>query len=157
MVAQLPSLPLLTVVETPNTVGANFNVGGLGVNVTISDNTMMGGTTSTTYSETTTTITSNGTMTENAGGTVITSQGCMYPMGTSDFNMAKSSISSKSFEDSKVTVAKQVIDANCLSTSQVKEIMQLMTFEENKLTIAKYAYAKTTDPSNYFQLNVFPF
>lgn len=28
-----------------------------------------------------------------------------------------------------------------------------MTFEENKLTIAKYAYTKTADPNNYFQLN----
>lgn len=144
-----------TVVETPNTVGANINVGGLGVNVTITDN-MMGGSTTTTYSQTTTTTTTTttgGTMTGNTGGTVITTQGCVYPMGTSDFNAAKASISSKSFEDSKVTVAKQVIDANCLSTRQVKEIMQLMTFEENKLTIAKYAYTKTTDPNNYFQLN----
>lgn len=142
-----------TVVETPNTVGANVNVGGLGLNVTITDNMMMGGSTTTTYSQTTTTTTTGGTMTGNTGGTVITTQGCAYPMGTSDFNTAKSSISSKSFEDSKVTVAKQVIDANCLSTRQVKEIMELMTFEENKLTIAKYAYTKTTDPNNYFQLN----
>lgn len=143
-----------TVVETPNTVGANINVGGLGVNVTITDN-MMGGSTTTTYTQTTTTTTtiSGGTMAGNMGGTVITTQGCVYPMGASDFNAAKASISSKSFEDSKVTVAKQVIDANCLSTRQVKEIMQLMTFEENKLTIAKYAYTKTTDPNNYFQLN----
>lgn len=73
----------------------------------------------------------------------------MYPMGTSDFNMAKSSISSKSSEDSKVTVAKQVIYANCLSTRQVKQIMQLITFEENKLTIGKYAYAKTTESRNF--------
>ncbi len=143
-----------TVVETPNTVGTNINVGGLGVNVTITDN-MMGGSTTTTYSQTTTTTTiiTEGNMTGNMGGTVVTTQGCVYPMGTSDFNAAKTSISSKSFEDSKVTVAKQVIDANCLSTRQVKEIMQLMTFEENKLTIAKYAYNKTTDPNNYFQLN----
>lgn len=100
-----------TVVETPNTVGADVNVGGLGVNVTITDN-MMGGSITTTYSQTTTTTTTGGTMTGNTDGSVITTQGCVYPMGNSDFNTAKSSINSKSFEDSKVTVAKQVIDAN---------------------------------------------
>jgi hypothetical protein len=141
-----------TTTGTPNTVGASVNIGGIGMNVTINDGTgtmMSNGTTTTTYS-TTTTTTSN---TANNNQTFTNTQGCIYPMNAGDFSAAKSSISSKSFEDSKVTIAKQVIDANCLSVSQIKNMMELMTFEENKLTIAKYAYTKSTDPNNYYLLN----
>lgn len=77
----------------------------------------------------------------------------MYPMNSTDFAKAKESVKSKSFEDSKLTVAKQILNTNCLSSLQVKEIMQQFTYEETKLDWAKFAWGKTTDRSNYFQLN----
>lgn len=132
-----------------NVVGATVDVGGVGMNVVITDNTggMTTGTTTTTYSTTTTTTTTGGTT-----GQVIT-EGCVYPMTSGDFNSAKGSISSKSFEDSKLTTAKQIVDANCLTSQQVKEIMGLFSFEESKLDFAKYAYNKVTDPNNYYKIN----
>jgi hypothetical protein len=137
-----------TTVSDPNVVSGNVNVNGINMNVTISDPYMTGSsTTTTTYSSTTT-----GTTVDNSGTTYV-QEGCMYPMGSNDFSSAKSSISSKSFEDSKLTVAKQIIDANCVSSQQVKEIMLLFSFEETRLDFAKYAYHKVTDPNNYYKLN----
>lgn len=128
-------------------VNVGMNVGGVGVGISVSG-TGMGGTTTTT-SQTTTTTT--------GGTTVVDTQqpaaGCMYPMGSGDFASAKSSVQSKSFEDSKLTVAKQILNTNCMSSAQVKEIMQLFSFEETKLDWAKFAYGRTTDPNNYFKLN----
>ena len=84
--------------------------------------------------------------------------GCDNPMTTDRFAKAKSSIGSKTFEDSKMTVAKQVLKANCLLVSQVKEIMQLFTYEDDKLDFAIEAYPKTYDIDNYYELNdVFTF
>jgi len=80
------------------------------------------------------------------------------PMTTERFATAKSSISSKSFEDSKLTVAKQVMNANCLVVSQVKQIMEIFDFESTKLEFAKAAYSRTYDIDNYYELNdVFDF
>lgn len=79
--------------------------------------------------------------------------GCAVPMSPGDFESMKGSINSKSFEDSKLTLAKQVINSNCLLSSQVREIMQLFTFEENKLDFAKYAYGRTYDIGNYYKVN----
>lgn len=79
--------------------------------------------------------------------------GCALPMSDADFNEAKKSISSKSFEDSKLAVAKQITSVNCLLASQVKEIMMLFSFEDSKLQFAKYAYAYTYDIGNYFKVN----
>jgi hypothetical protein len=79
--------------------------------------------------------------------------GCPYPMQQNAFSAAKNSIMRQAFEDSKLTVAKQVINSNCLLTSQVREIVQLFAFEESKLDFAKYAYGYTLDINNYFTIN----
>jgi hypothetical protein len=79
--------------------------------------------------------------------------GCPWPMTPGDFSDAKVSISSKSFEDSKLTIAKQIIQTNCLLCNQVKEIMLLFSFESTRLEFAKYAYAYTLDLRNYYKLN----
>ncbi len=79
--------------------------------------------------------------------------GCPRPMSQSDFYQAKTSISSKSFEDSKLTIAKQIIQSNCLLSSQVKEIMLIFTFEDTRLEFAKFAYTYTLDLGNYYKVN----
>lgn len=79
--------------------------------------------------------------------------GCPWPMSRDEFMNVKNSISSKSFEDSKLTIAKQVINSNCLLCSQVKEIMLLFTYEDTRLELAKHAYGYTYDIGNYYQLN----
>lgn len=84
--------------------------------------------------------------------------GCDYPMSQQSFNAAKNSVASKTFDDSKVTVAKQVIKNNCMLTSQVKSLINLLTFENDKLELAKFAYQYTYDKGNYYQINeVFDF
>ena len=79
--------------------------------------------------------------------------GCDNPMTEDRFAKAKNSIASKTFEDSKMTVAKQVLRANCLLVSQVKDIMKLFTYEDDKLDFAIEAYSKTFDIDNYYELN----
>lgn len=79
--------------------------------------------------------------------------GCDYPMNEADFSGAKNSISSKSFEDSKLTVAKQITGSNCLLAEQVGEVMRLFSFEDSKLEFAKYAHKYTFDQGNYFKVN----
>ena len=76
-----------------------------------------------------------------------------YLISESSFQGAVRSISSQTFEDSKMTVAKQILSSQCLTTSQVKEIMGLLTFEASKLDWAKSAYDRTYDIGNYWMLN----
>ena len=65
----------------------------------------------------------------------------------------KSSINSKTFEESKMTIAKQILNNNCLLSGQVREIMLLFTFEDSRLDFAKYAYGRTYDIGNYYKVN----
>lgn len=147
-----------------------------------STTTTNGGTTETTTNVnwtgndpgTTTTTTTTGMNTDvnwtgNEAGTTTTTTGmnadfsntevspntsaCFYEMDATNFASAKKSISSKSFADSKMTVAKQIADNNCLSAQQIKEIANLFDFEDDKLVFAKYAYNRCVDQNNYFKVN----
>jgi hypothetical protein len=80
-------------------------------------------------------------------------RGCQRPMSPQSFEAALASISSKSFESSKLTIAKQIAASNCLLCKQVKEIMKLFSFESNRLDFARFAYKYTWDINNYFLLN----
>lgn len=142
------------------------NVGGVGININVNDN--MGGMSNSNTTVTSQTITTSSsssssdnytqqnTTSKNGGTTtqMATHTGaCSSPMSASAFNDAKSSISSKSFDETRLKVAKQIIDNNCLSSNQVKEIMLLFSFEETRLDLAKHAYSHTFDPNNYYKLN----
>lgn len=167
--------------NTNANVGINMNGMGVGINVNITDNMGdMGGSSNTTVTSQTITTSSSGYQNNNntniqASGNNSTNAGkntsgkgnrsnnalpgysgpvgCAMPMGNTEFGKVKLSISEKSFEDSKLKIAKQVIDNNCLLSSQVKEIMLLFSFEQTRLDLAKYAYGHTYDIGNYYQLN----
>lgn len=74
-------------------------------------------------------------------------------MGQQEFSDLKDQLRKEWFENNRLGSVKFIIDKNNFTTQQVKELMLLFTFENNKLEIAKYAFSKTVDPGNYYQLN----
>ncbi len=92
------------------------------------------------------------------GNTNNTSTNCRVIMPNSNFLPAKKQIETKKFDETRLEVAKQITQANCLTSDQIKEIASLMTFESNRLTYAKFAYSYCADKRNYFKVNdVFTF
>ncbi len=77
----------------------------------------------------------------------------IYGMSPMDFSALKNSISAQSFESSKLTIAKQGVANNNLTSAQVKDLLGLFTFESSKLDMAKFAYGHTIDRNNYYQVN----
>jgi len=74
-------------------------------------------------------------------------------MNINDFAQAKETLRREWFENTRLATAKQIIDQNYFTSQQVRELMLLFTFENNRLDIAKYAYGKTVDKGNYFVVN----
>ncbi len=72
---------------------------------------------------------------------------------TGNFSLFKQKLDSESFDSNKLKMARQYVSTNSISASEVKVIMSEMTFESNRLSIAKYAYAFCYDPENYFLVN----
>ncbi len=162
-----PVSTTVTTTSTTNTgTGEHFNMNvGIGetkmdVNIQINDG--MGGMGTSTTVHTTETVTHSSNTTapvkaapvqaapEPVAAEVVHTCG---PMAGGDFGSAKKSIDSKSFEDSKMTTAKQILKGNCMSTDQIIEMMGLFTYEESKIDFAKAAHDKCSDPQNYWKLN----
>lgn len=75
-----------------------------------------------------------------------------------DFNRVLWAISKESSDANRMESAGEIIKTNYFTTEQVKQLMNLFCTEESKLDIAKLAYDKTVDQSNYFAIsNTFKF
>jgi Domain of unknown function (DUF4476) len=74
-------------------------------------------------------------------------------MSSTDFNRAKETLRREMFENTRVDIAKSIMNSNLFTTSQIKELLGLFTFENNKLDLAKYAYRYTLDKNNYYVIN----
>lgn len=137
------------------TTGSEPNI-NLGLNININDGANSGTATTSSTNQTTTTISGSGSAESNtkyilSGYNGV--YGCPDPMNASDFESAKQSVKSKTFDDSKLTIAKQIIGSNCMLCSQIKELMLLITFEGTRLDLAKFAWSHNLDKGNYYKLN----
>ncbi len=140
-----------TRVNTSNTmggIGMDVNIGGTGVSVNVNVNDNLGY-----YEETTTVVSSssqqNHYVMQGYGGPI----GCPWPMEVSDFQEAKRTVSSKTWDETRLSLAKQIVASNCLFADQVRDMVQLMEWEETKLDFAKFAYDYTYDIGNYFKVS----
>ena len=141
-------------------MGVNVNDNGAGVNINMNVNASGTAVESSSYSTTTTTTTTS-TYSETPPPTrevyVMPGYngptGCPWPVYDVQYESMYNTIASKDFDESKLTIAKQIIGSNCLTCSQVKQIMLLLDFEDNRLDLAKFAYGHTYDIGNYYMLN----
>ncbi len=76
-------------------------------------------------------------------------------MHPEDFRMALDRIRMQSFDEGRLSVARQVARTNQLRSRQVMRIMRQFSFESTRLKFAKFAYRtrSVVDPQNYFQVN----
>ena len=107
-----------------------------------------------TFSSTTTTSSSSSSTTsyhEQPAQKREATPGCM--MSTTAFEKAKKSIAGKTFEDSKMTMAKQITKSHCLTATQIKEVMELLEYESTRVEYAQFAYPKCQNKNEYYIVN----
>jgi hypothetical protein len=73
-------------------------------------------------------------------------------MGLREFNDLKEQLRKEWFENNRMNSVKVILDKTMVTTAQVVELMDLFTFESNRLDLAKYAYCKTVDQKNYLKV-----
>jgi hypothetical protein len=77
--------------------------------------------------------------------------GCVNPV--QDIGSIMAAINDESFDEGKMTVAKQATSKKCLTVDQIKQIMDEFSFSKNKLEFAKYGYTRCYNPDDYYQVN----
>lgn len=73
-------------------------------------------------------------------------------MDSRNFEQLKQTLRNESFDNTRLSMARQIMKNNWFSVAQVKELAGLFTFEDARLELAKSAYDNTVDKGNYFQL-----
>jgi|GEM_PF-5837966 len=85
---------------------------------------------------------------------VAPSTGCFQPtLSPEGFSMAMQSVQNRGFESSRMTIAREIVMTNCLTSVQVRDLLTLFSFESSRLELAKHAYHHTVDKNNYYLVN----
>jgi len=131
-------------------IDMQIGVGGESIGVSVKVNDGMS------QSTTTTTVTETRSVSKSVADAPVEREVIVddcAPMTTSDFQSALQSLESKTFSDSRMTQAKQVLKANCMSADQIKRVMSAFEYEDDKLEFAKIAHDQCADPENYWKVN----
>ena len=154
-------------------VAVGMNIGGvnMGVNIEVTEDgdaiDMNTDVEESTVTKTTTTTTKSGTTTKTGVATtkpaapqpkedvviVTSTSGCAKSMTPTSFETAKKNVEDKGFDETRLSTAKTIIKANCMTSAQIKEMCDVFGFEETKLAFAKYAYDYCTDQESYYLVN----
>ena len=70
-------------------------------------------------------------------------------MNDREFSRVLDAMEKEWLESNKMKSASQIISTNFLTSAQVRQMLQLFTFENNKVDLAKQAYGKVVDQRNY--------
>lgn len=135
---------------TGESIDMQIGMGGesIGVSVKVNDGAMS--------QSTTTSFTESRTVSEPVSDTRAEREAIVddcAPMADGDFQSALNSLKSKTFSDSRMTQAKQILKSNCMSAEQVKSAMKAFEYEDDKLEFAKLAYDRCSDQENFWKVN----
>jgi hypothetical protein len=69
-----------------------------------------------------------------------------------DFNGLLQQVQAKNFDDDQLTLVKTLAGSRCFSVDQLKTFSNEFGFDEEKMEMFKYCYAKCPDKQNYYLL-----
>lgn len=77
---------------------------------------------------------------------------CPYGMNASTFNTYYNTIRSNIDAYQKLQTAKNLVQTNCVSSYQVKELARVLYSDQDRVELCKAAYANTTDQENFYDV-----
>ena len=84
--------------------------------------------------------------------------GCSNPVKEERFEDMMESVEDASFAEDKVRVCKRILKTNCLIIDQLIMMLEEISFDEDQLELAKFAYDHVYDLENYYKVyDVFSF
>lgn len=90
----------------------------------------------------------------NAAAASSYSSACTSPMDENTYSATKSGVSSQPTSELRTQVAKQIINAVCMSVEQISEVANLIQGDAGKMDFVKYAFDYCFDTQNYSSLTV---
>jgi hypothetical protein len=74
------------------------------------------------------------------------------------FEELKDLVAHESFDDTRLAICKEYIRTHQINSNQTKQLIGLMTFESNRVELAKFSYRYVSDPDYFYTVyNAFTF
>lgn len=73
---------------------------------------------------------------------------CDSPMDNSNFQIALKNVQGHDFDEAKKEAISKLF-TSCLTSEQIKSLLKELSFEEDKLELAKAAFKNVSDPENF--------
>lgn len=73
---------------------------------------------------------------------------CIEVIDSIHLDQLTQKIKTNDFDETKIKIIKSSLDKNCFNSIQLKGLLSLLSFEEDKINIIKLAYKKLVDPEN---------
>ena len=84
--------------------------------------------------------------------------GCAKPVNSERLALMMEDIENESFAEDKVRVAKRILKNNCITIDNLVLMLEEISFDEDQLNLAKFAYEYVYDLGNYYKVfRVFSF
>jgi hypothetical protein len=77
------------------------------------------------------------------------SNDCSIKMDDALFQTKYQEIAGKYFEETRMSLSKELLDHYCLSSEQVRDLMTLFSYDRTRMDFASYAIVKVVDPENF--------
>lgn len=77
----------------------------------------------------------------------------VYPMNQQMFGQALMQMQSQGFDSNRLMIAMQILSVNMVTSNQVAQLMNMLSFENSRLELAKFAFRRVIDPQNFFIVN----
>ncbi|PJJ48399.1 DUF4476 domain-containing protein [Hymenobacter chitinivorans] len=74
------------------------------------------------------------------------------PLQDQDVDALVNSVRSKSFDSSRLNVAKQALEQSAIQADDLKRLLGTLDFENSKVELAKFAYPHVTDQQNFYRV-----
>jgi hypothetical protein len=80
--------------------------------------------------------------------------GTQTPMTSTAFNSLVQNISGRRYQSDRITLVRNALsnEASYFTTTQVRQLLTLVSAESRRLELAKLSYARVTDPANFSSL-----
>ncbi len=75
------------------------------------------------------------------------------PMHHSDFHSFYTMFKDQAFDDGKLRFFRMQKNVTAFTSDQIGQLMDCLSFDENRLALAKEAYENVIDPQNYYKLH----
>ncbi|SNC77095.1 protein of unknown function [Hymenobacter gelipurpurascens] len=73
-------------------------------------------------------------------------------MSPQDVSRLLQSVQRQSFDDNKLPILREALGAASLESDDLTRILSTLTFDRNRVELAKYAYPRIVDPQNFYRV-----